>query len=155
MSCHGYTLSQRIIALDRTVIVDVHRARGKSLDAPSREARLAVESQIATSMMTGMVAAIRDAGVLATNPDRAGGRSVRLTFTPLVRSLKPLCLESSIELELLLGEDFMATEQMQLRRAGISVECRSDCSCRLAHRGDDGLSLFEIIETTGASEKSA
>lgn len=78
---------------------------------------LAAELQIAKSTMTGMVASMRRAGVLEVIPDRVDSRFLRLTLTPLARSLQPKCLELAKELEALLGKNLSATQQKQFRRS--------------------------------------
>lgn len=79
---------------------------------------LAAELQIAKSTMTGMVARVlHRAGVLEVIPDRVDSRFLRLTLTPLARSLQPKCLELAKELEALLGKNLSATQQKQFRRS--------------------------------------
>jgi DNA-binding MarR family transcriptional regulator len=82
---------------------------------------VAAELRIAKSTMTGMVARMRDAGLIRLEDDAADGRSWRLWLTPQARRLEPKCQRLAIEMETLLGAKLTATERETLRRALVLV----------------------------------
>lgn len=78
---------------------------------------VAAELQLAKSTMTGMVARMRDAGLVTLADDQRDGRAWRLKLTPLALSLKSRCLQLAVEMDELLGHKLTATERKQFRRA--------------------------------------
>jgi DNA-binding MarR family transcriptional regulator len=82
---------------------------------------IADELQLAKSTMTGMVARMREAGLVTTEADADDGRAQRLQLTPLGKSLKPKCRKMAGEMERLLGRQLTSAAQQQLRVALATV----------------------------------
>ena len=82
---------------------------------------IADELQLAKSTMTGMVARMREAGLITTETDAQDGRAQRLQLTPLGKSLKPKCRKMAGELERLLGQHLTPAAQQQFRAALVTV----------------------------------
>ena len=82
---------------------------------------VAAELRMAKSTMTGMVARMRDAGLIRLEDDADDGRSWRMWLTPQARKLEPKCQRLAIEMETLLGAKLSVTERETLRRALVLV----------------------------------
>ncbi|MGE3779670.1 MAG: MarR family winged helix-turn-helix transcriptional regulator [Pirellulaceae bacterium] len=82
---------------------------------------IADELQLAKSTMTGMVARMREAGLITTETDANDGRVQRLQLTPLAKSLKPKCRKMAGEMERLLGRHLTPAAQQQFRAALATV----------------------------------
>ena len=78
---------------------------------------LVAELQIAKSTMSGMVARMREMGLITVEPDPDDGRSSRLRLTPLARSFKKRCVRLAGEMEELLGSKLLDDEREQFCRA--------------------------------------
>lgn len=78
---------------------------------------VATELRVAKSTMTGMVARMRDAGLIRLEDDEADGRSCRLWLTKEARNLEPTCRRLAIEMETLLGSRLTAAERRTFRKA--------------------------------------
>ena len=83
--------------------------------------QIADELQLAKSTMTGMVARMREAGLITTEAHADDGRAVRLQLTPLGRSLKPKCRKMAGEMERLLGRQLTPAARQQFRVALATV----------------------------------
>lgn len=78
---------------------------------------LAQELHLAKSTMTGMVARMREAGLITLSPDASDGRSFRLQLTQLARSLEARCVQLAVTVENELLRDFSKDEAARLRSA--------------------------------------
>lgn len=65
---------------------------------------IADELRLAKSTMTGMVAQLREAGLITTEADAYDERVERLQLSPLAKSLMPKCRKLAEEMERLLGQ---------------------------------------------------
>jgi DNA-binding MarR family transcriptional regulator len=78
---------------------------------------VADELRVAKSTMTGMVARMRDAGLVRVESDDSDGRACRLCLTPQGRKLEPKCRKLAVEMESLLGSNLTRTELEAFRRS--------------------------------------
>lgn len=82
---------------------------------------VANELGIAKSTMTGVVARMRDAGLLRVESDDADGRTCRLRLTEEARQLEPRCRQLADEMESLLGSNLTRAEREVFRRSLLLV----------------------------------
>ncbi|OYW18728.1 MAG: hypothetical protein B7Z55_10095, partial [Planctomycetales bacterium 12-60-4] len=82
---------------------------------------IAAELQIAKSTMAGMVARMRDAGLIEVAADDRDGRVIRLRLSPLAKSLQPQCFQVADAMETQLSERLSQREREQFRRSLVLV----------------------------------
>ncbi len=72
--------------------------------------------RVAKSTMTGMVAGIKNAGLVTTHRDPADGRAVRLKLTPRGRSLEPRCRQLGRRIDIMLCRRFSKQDRATFKR---------------------------------------
>jgi len=107
---------------DAELADDLKPGMGRLLFALFREDNhsitdVADELRVAKSTMTGMVARMRDAGLVRVESDDTDGRACRLCLTPQGRKLEPKCRKLADAMESLLGSNLSRTELEAFRRS--------------------------------------
>lgn len=82
---------------------------------------VATELRVAKSTMTGMVARMREAGLIRLEEDEVDGRSWRLWLSKEARKLEPACRRLAIDMETLLGSKLTDAQRRTFRKALVLV----------------------------------